>query len=110
VPKNCSPSLGGRLGRGAGAHEAHLGAERRVERVGPERPGVHRPGDELPERVERGEGGARRAVVVRGRVVHVGRDPDDVAHARPLQVGEQGSAISSSRPSGGPGSSFATAS
>ena len=40
---------------GRDADKLHLRAERRVERIRAERPGVQRPGDELPERVELGE-------------------------------------------------------
>ena len=49
-------------------------------------------------------------VVMRGRVVHVGGDPHDVAHAGVAATKRRSSAISSSRPSGAPGSPLATAS
>src|SRR5437773_10900948 len=63
------------------AHEPDLRPECRVERIRPERAGVHRPGDEFPERIERGEARACRTVMMRGAVVDVGSDPDDVADA-----------------------------
>ena len=75
-----------------------------------ERAGVRRAGDELPERVELGERGARRIVVMRRAVVDVGRDPDDVADALASLMNDSRPAISSSRPSGAPPSPLATAS
>ena len=70
-----------RLHPGRDAEEPHLGAEGRVERVRPERAGMERPGDELPERRELGEARPRRVVVVRRGVVHVAGDPHDVVDA-----------------------------
>src|SRR5262249_48777425 len=55
------------------ADVARLGPERAVDLVRAEAAGVDRAGDELPERVEVGEGGPARVVAEGRRVVHVGR-------------------------------------
>ena len=46
-------------------------------------------GNEFPERLEILEHGAAGIVAMRGRVVHVGGEPDDIAHAGTLDEGEQ---------------------
>ena len=78
------------LGAGIGQK---IRAEGHVERFRPVGAGMQRPGDELPERVEVGEGGAVGAVVVGGGVVDVGGDPHDVAHARRLEGREHASTL-----------------
>ena len=70
-----------RLHASRDAEKLHLRAEGRVQPVRAERAGVHRPGDELPERMKVGERRATRIVVVRGAIVHVGGHEDDVADA-----------------------------
>jgi hypothetical protein len=96
-PKNCSPSLGGRLGFG-GTDVKTASGPNAVEHARPEGAGVQRPGDELPERIEVGVGRARRVVVMRGGVVHVGGDEQDVADAAALEA-VSSAATSCSRPS-----------
>ena len=90
-PKNCRFSLGGRFCfmSGGTAHELHLRAEGRVQRRGQEGARVQRPGHELPEGIEPAEGRAVGMVVMGGRVVHVGGQPDHVAHLAPRDVREQ---------------------
>src|SRR5262245_19893653 len=55
--------------------------ERCVRTVRSEGSRAQRSTDELPERNELAEGAARRLVVVRCRVVHIGCQPHQVAHA-----------------------------
>ena len=90
VPKNCRPSLGGRLGfvpsgmprkRSAGPN---VGSTAR-----PERARVQRARDELPERVEVGEARPLRVVLVGRGVVDVAGDPHDVADALDAQEAQQ---------------------
>jgi len=67
-----------------GGREDAFRAERAVEdveRVGRLDGGVERTGDELPERREAADRGARGIVVVGGGVVDVGGDEDQVRHA-----------------------------
>ncbi len=71
------------------AAEALLGPERGVERRGRECAAVRGPGDELPERIEVRRFRARRIVVMRGAVMHVGGDPHHVADAALLERLEQ---------------------
>ena len=58
-------------------------------------------GDELPEGQELLELGYRRVVVVRSRVVHVGRHPDEIVAG--VRMNASSSANSNSRPAGAPG-------
>jgi len=58
--------------------ELHFGTEGVVEFVRSERAGIERPGDEFPERLEILELRLVRIVIMRGRVVRVGRQPNRV--------------------------------
>src|SRR5206468_4515026 len=51
--------------------------------------GMQRAGNELPERLEVLEHRPVRIIVIRRRVMHVGRDPDRVANAGMLDEGKQ---------------------
>src|SRR5262249_9525749 len=75
--------LAGRL------HVTQLRAERVVEIVGTKTSGMDRAGDKFPERLEILEYGLVGIVIVRGRVVHVGRHPDRVANVRVLDEGQK---------------------
>ena len=76
-----------RAGRGLAVD--HLQAKGLVGLVGTEGAGIQRAGDKFPERIEVLELRALGAVVVGGGVVHVGRQPDHVLHARILDALEQ---------------------
>src|SRR5215213_6100594 len=69
-------------------HEDGPWAERGVERVGTEGPGVERPGHELPERVEVPVRRALGRVVVRRGVVDIRGEPHVVADPVSLQEGQ----------------------
>src|SRR5262245_353434 len=88
-PKNCNPKQGARSSAIAAASllEHHARTEGVVERLRSPSPGMERAGDEFPERLEVLENGRVGVVVVGGRIVHVGGQPDDVADARVLVEG-----------------------
>src|SRR5262249_53072340 len=74
------------LGWGLDVHQ--LRPERVVELVRPKRAGVQRAGHELPERLEILKHRLAGVVIMRGRVVHVGREPHGVADAGALDEGQ----------------------
>ncbi|MNQ79724.1 hypothetical protein D3C85_946760 [compost metagenome] len=69
--------------------EHHLRAEGFIQRVGPEAARVQGAGDELPERLEVLKGSAIRVVMVCSAVVHIGRQPDNIAHGLRPQEPQQ---------------------
>src|SRR5262249_56897931 len=60
-----------------------------VEGLRPPGAGMEGAGNEFPERLEVLEHGRVGVVIMRGRVVHVGGDPNPIAHAGMVDEGEE---------------------